>query len=111
MKWTRFSSLTGQEADSRRYIRLLRWSKYLAVLVLATGILVLARWQWDIALFKRPLPRLTAMNPLTALSFVLAGISFLLLSPTGRRGLFLVSFPKTGRLIGWILACLVLVTG
>jgi PAS domain S-box-containing protein len=51
------------------------------------------------------------MNPLTALSFVLAGISFLLLSPTGRRGILLVPFPKTGRLIGRILACLVLVTG
>jgi PAS domain S-box-containing protein len=111
MKLIRFSSLTGPEALSRRHIRLLRWSKYLVILVLATGILVLARWQWDIALFKRPLPRLTAMNPLTALSFVLAGISFLLLAPIGRRGLFLVSFPKTGRLIGRILACLVLVTG
>jgi PAS domain S-box-containing protein len=111
MKLIRFSSLTGPEALSRRHIRLLRWSKYLVILVLATGILVLARWQWDIALFKRPLPRLTAMNPLTALSFVLAGISFLLLSPSGRRGLFPVSFPKTGRLIGRILACLVLVTG
>jgi PAS domain S-box-containing protein len=111
MKLIRSSSLTGPEALSRRHIRLLRWSKYLAILVLATGILVLARWQWDIALFKRPLPRLTAMNPLTALSFVLAGISFLLLSPSGRRGLFPPSFPKTGRLIGRILACLVLVTG
>src|SRR5580658_1110959 len=111
MKLSRSSSLTGPEADSRRYVRLLRWSKYLAILVLATGILVLARWQWDIALFKRPLPRLTAMNPLTALSFVLAGISFLLLAPISRRGLFLFSFPKTGRLIGRILACLVLVTG
>jgi PAS domain S-box-containing protein len=111
MKLFRASSFTGPEALSRRYIRLLRWSKYLAILVLTIGVLVLARWQWDIALFKRPLPRLTAMNPLTALSFVLAGISFLLLAPIGRRGLFLVSFPKTGRLIGWILACLVLLTG
>jgi PAS domain S-box-containing protein len=111
MKLSRSSSMTGPEALSRRYIRLIRWSKYLAILVLAIGILVLARWQWDIALFKRPLPRLTAMNPLTALSFILAGISFLLLSPIGRRGLFVVPFPKTGRLIGRILACLVLVTG
>jgi PAS domain S-box-containing protein len=111
MKLSRSSSLTGPEDDSKRSVRLLRWSKYLAILVLAIGILVLARWQWDIALFKRPLPRLTAMNPLTALSFVLAGISFLLLSPIGRRGLFLVPFPKTGRLIGRILACLVLMTG
>jgi PAS domain S-box-containing protein len=110
MKSTRSSSLTGPEAVSRRHIRLLRWSKYLAFLVLSIGILVLARWQWDIALFKRPLPRLTAMNPLTALCFVLAGISFLLLSPVGRRGLFLVPFPKTGRLTGGILACLVLLT-
>src|ERR1700722_11439729 len=110
MKLPRSSSLTGPEALSRRRIRLLRWSKYLASLVLAIGILVLARWQWDIALFKRPLPRLTAMNPLTALSFVLAGISFLLLSPIGQRGLFLVSLPKAGRLIGRRLACLVLVT-
>src|SRR5580698_8812666 len=104
MKLSRSSTLTGTEALSRRHIRLLRWSKYLATLVLATGILVLARWQWDIALFKRPLPRLTAMNPLTALSFILAGISFLLLSPIGRRGFFRVPFPKAGRLIGWILA-------
>jgi PAS domain S-box-containing protein len=111
MKWIRLPSLTGPEALSRRHIRLLHWSKYLAILVLATGILVLARWQWDIALFKRPLPRLTAMNPLTALSFILAGISFLLLSPIGRRGFFRVPFPKAGRLIGWILACLVLLTG
>jgi PAS domain S-box-containing protein len=111
MKLSRSSSLTGPEADSRRYVRLLRWSKYLAILVLATGILVLARWQWDVALFKRPLPRLTAMNPLTALCFVLAAISFLLLAPIGRRGLFVVPFPKTGRLIGRILACLVLATG
>jgi PAS domain S-box-containing protein len=111
MKLSRSSTLTGTEALSRRHIRLLRWSKYLAMLVLATGILVLARWQWDIALFKRPLPRLTAMNPLTALSFILAGISFLLLSPIGRRGFFRVPFPKAGRLIGWILACLVLLTG
>ncbi len=111
MKLPRSSSLTDPEFLSRRYIRLLRWSKYLAMLVLAIGILVLARWQWDIALFKRPLPRLTAMNPLTALNFVLAGISFLLLSPIGQRGLFLVSFPKAGRLSGRILACLVLITG
>ena len=111
MKLFRASSLTGPEALFRRHIRLLRWSKYLAMLVLAIGILVLARWQWDIALFKRPLPRLTAMNPLTALNFVSAGISFLLLSPTGRRGFFRVPFPKTGQLIGWILAFLVLVTG
>jgi PAS domain S-box-containing protein len=111
MKFIRSSSLTGPDAYSRRLVRLLRWSKYLAFLVLAIGILVLARWQWDIALFKRPLPRLTAMNPLTALSFVFAGISFLLLSPIGRPGLFPVPFPKTERLIGKILACLVLVTG
>ncbi len=110
MKLNRSSSLTGPEALSRRHVRLLRWSKYLAILVLAIGILVLARWQWDIALFKRPLPRLTAMNPLTALSFVLAGISFTF-CPIGRRGLFPVAFPKTGRLIGRILACLVLMTG
>lgn len=111
MKLTRSSPLTGQEAVSRRHIRLLLWSKYLACLVLGTGILVLARWQWDIALFKRPLPRLTAMNPLTALCFVLAGASFLLLSPIGPRSLFLVTFTKSGRLTGRVLACLVLVTG
>src|SRR6202035_1253018 len=96
MKLTHSSSFTGPEALSRRHTRLLRWSNYLAMLVIAIGILVLARWQWDIALFKRPLPRLTAMNPLTALSFALAGISFLLLSPIGQRGLFLVSLPKAG---------------
>jgi PAS domain S-box-containing protein len=60
---------------------LLRWSKYCAIFILAIGILVLAGWTWDIDFFKRPIPHLTAMNPLTALNFVCAAASFLLLTP------------------------------
>ena len=49
-----------------------------AVLV---GSLVLVGWTLDIGVLKRILPNLVAMNPVTAVSFVLAGVSLWLLGP------------------------------
>ena len=60
---------------------LLRWSKCFVLFILAVGILVLAGWSWNIDFLKRPIPHLTAMNPLTALNFMFAAASILLLSP------------------------------
>ncbi len=46
-----------------------------AGLAVFIGVLVLAGWTWDIDRFKRVLPGLVSMNPITAVLFVLAGIS------------------------------------
>ena len=62
-----------------------------------TGIAVLIGWSFDLEWLKRVSPGFVAMNPLTALAFILsgAGFAFFLLSPAGKerlatRGLALV---------------------
>lgn len=59
---------------------MLRWSTYFAAAVIIISMLVLAGWEWDVAILKRPIPRLVAMNPVTALLFVVCSISFLLIT-------------------------------
>jgi PAS domain S-box-containing protein len=106
--------LSGQQ------IRLIQWSKYLAINVLVIGMLVLAGWEWNIDFFKKPMVHLTAMNPLTALNFLFAAASFLLLSTAvysadaGKKENY--GGPPAGiaarrRLIGNILAVIVLLVG
>jgi hypothetical protein len=55
------------------------------------GSLVLVGWSLDIGVLKRILPNLVAMNPVTAVCFVLAGVSLYLLrtevAARGARGL------------------------
>jgi PAS domain S-box-containing protein len=82
---------------SGQQIRLQRWAKCFAIIIFVIGVLVLAGWEWDIDVFKRPVPRLTAMNPLTALSFLFAAASFL--------------FVLNGRRIGYLFAVVVLLIG
>jgi PAS domain S-box-containing protein len=55
-------------------------SKFFISTVVFTGTLVLAGWQFNSELLRRPIPHLVAMNPLTAFCFVTTGISFLLVS-------------------------------
>ena len=69
------------ESDIHLQDRLKRYTVYFTLLVLLIALLVLAGWQWDIAFLKRPIPHLTAMNPLTAVLFVLSVASFHLLLP------------------------------
>jgi PAS domain S-box-containing protein len=108
-------SLVDPEPGSGQQMLLLRWSKYFVLFILAVGVLVLAGWTWDIDFFKRPIPHLTAMNPLSALNFLLAAASFLLLSRNpssyhpwhaGRR-----AFAGRRIITGNILAGLVLLIG
>jgi PAS domain S-box-containing protein len=64
--------------DARPFVhRLRRWSLFLAFFTAAIALLTLMGWQWDLALLKRPLPGLVAMNPLTALGFLLSSLSLL----------------------------------
>ena len=104
-------AVESPEHAAGRQMLLLRWSKYFAIFVFAVGILVLAGWTWDIGFFKRPIPHLTAMNPLTALNFLLAAGSFLLLSPNSSTSLSRSPFATKRRMMGTILAGLVLLIG
>ncbi|MCW3072864.1 MAG: hypothetical protein JWO44_2754 [Bacteroidetes bacterium] len=62
------------------------WSKCLAVSVIVVGCLVLLGWQFDIDVFKRPVQKLIAMNPLTAVLFIASGSSLLLMAKSkGQR--------------------------
>jgi PAS domain S-box-containing protein len=96
-------TISRLEPDTILQIRLLRWSKYSSFFVLLITILVLAGWQWNITFLKRPVPHLTAMNPLTALTFLFSVCSFLLLFSADHSRKLILS--------GNILACIVLLTG
>lgn len=54
--------------------RLKHYSTYLAKVLIAFGILVLAGWQFNVEIIKRIIPGLVAMNPVTAVCFILNGI-------------------------------------
>jgi PAS domain S-box-containing protein len=55
----------------------IRWSYYLVIGIMTIAFVVLLGWQLDIVSFRRPFPGLVSMNPLTAILFILMGISFL----------------------------------
>ncbi|HVW98201.1 MAG TPA: PAS domain-containing sensor histidine kinase [Mucilaginibacter sp.] len=58
---------------------LLTGARIMVVIVACTGFLGLLGWQLNAELLKRPVAGLVAMNPLTALCFVLVSLSFYLL--------------------------------
>ncbi len=60
-------------------------SFFLAALVTLLGFSVLMGWIFDIQFLKRPLEGLTAMNPITAVSFVLIGASLAINSVKGKN--------------------------
>ena len=55
--------------------QLQRWSKYLTYIIILNAFLVLLGWQFDIRFLKRPLSAQIAMNPVTAIGFILSGVS------------------------------------
>lgn len=56
-----------------------------AIIVIALAVLVLLGWQQDIVLLKRILPEMVAMNPMTAVAFILCGFSLLLFQQKGYK--------------------------
>src|SRR5664279_5298587 len=66
--------------------KLKKSSKYLCAIVCFVGIWVLAGWQFDIEFLKRPLPRLNAMNPTTAMVFIFSCAAFILLTSNNTSG-------------------------
>ena len=67
-----------------------------AVFAIAIGIVVLVGWVLDLAVLKSVIPGFVAMKVNTAIGFVLAGGSLLLLAPE--------SSPRDRHRIGWLLA-------
>jgi len=51
-------------------------SRIAGKVAVAIGLLVLAGWLFDIEILKRVSPRFVAMNPVTAICFVLIGVAF-----------------------------------
>jgi PAS domain S-box-containing protein len=96
-------------APSRQETFLRRWSTYFAIFVLTIALLALAGRA--VEPLRRSLPLLKAMNSLTALNFLFAGMSFLLLSPNPPFPLSLASLAVRRITIGWILAGIVFLIG
>jgi PAS domain S-box-containing protein len=64
--------------DACPFVYRLRWWSIIFALFTATlALLALVGWQWDLGLLKRPFPGLVAMNPVTALGFLLSSLSLL----------------------------------
>lgn len=59
--------------------KLSRLANYFSWMVITIAALAIIGWQFNVEFFKRPLPRLAAMNPMTAVLFILSGIALLLL--------------------------------
>jgi PAS domain S-box-containing protein len=78
-------------------------SRVAGKVALAVGLLVLTGWFFDIEVLKRVSPRFVAMNPVTAICFVLVGIAFECLRP--------MKMSKWARLVGIALALLVTSVG
>jgi PAS domain S-box-containing protein len=96
--------------DSLTISHLKRWSIYFTGVVvifsaalIAVALLVLAGWRWNIGWLRNPWSRLSVMNPVTAMTFLLSGLSLLILTPRRR------STRRTT--LGLVLASLVLLIG
>lgn len=66
-------------AETPLYVRFKSYSVLLSGVVVLVAALVLIGWQLNIDFLKRPVPNLVAMNPMTAICFLLSAISLWLL--------------------------------
>ncbi|HEX8516282.1 MAG TPA: PAS domain S-box protein [Bacteroidia bacterium] len=61
------------------YKKLAYWTRILATAAIVMAGIVLSGWLFDIEVLRRPVITLVAMNPLTAILFILAGTALLLM--------------------------------
>ncbi|NCU05589.1 MAG: PAS domain S-box protein [Chitinophagaceae bacterium] len=66
-------------ADIPLSMRIRQWSGYFSIFVLIISILALLGWELDIEIMKNPIKGAVVINPLTAVSFSLFGLSFILM--------------------------------
>ncbi len=76
--------------DIRLQSRLITWSAYLIAATVSIALLVLIGWQLGFDPLMAPLNNIVAMNPVSAICFILSSFSLLLLTkkPANRRRLF-----------------------
>ncbi len=64
-------------------------AEFFSLAIASVGFLVLLGWQFDIEFLKRPIPGLVAMNPVTAIGFIISGLAiFFILKSKGDKNLF-----------------------
>lgn len=68
-----------KETEILTYNSLQKYAGFNMLLIMLITILVLIGWHFDITLFTQPIPGQVAMNPMTALTFILSCAGFLLL--------------------------------
>jgi PAS domain S-box-containing protein len=97
-------------SDTLTISSLKRWSVYFTgavvtftAILIVIAVLVLAGWQGDVGPVKHPWPKLSVMNPVTAMTFLLSGLSLLILVPRLHNARKIT--------LGLILASLVLAIG
>src|SRR5665647_2181845 len=79
--------------DPSLYKSLKRYATVFTLITIAGSVLVLAGWQFDIDILKRPMPGSVVMKPVTSVLFILNGISlFILLEKERRKYLFISRF-------------------
>lgn len=62
-----------QNKNIELHLKFIQWSSYFSLSVITIGVLVLIGWLFDLDFLKRPIPHLVAMNPLTAVLFIMSG--------------------------------------
>lgn len=80
--------------------RLAAWATYFILCIIVSAALVFLGWVFDIEVLRQPFRSSVAMNPATAVLFILTGSSFLLISSTPKS--------KKKLLAGYFLALLVI---
>ncbi|MBS1634490.1 MAG: PAS domain S-box protein [Bacteroidetes bacterium] len=61
------------------HVRIQHWIVWVNSLVILMALLVLLGWRFDIEVLRQPFPGLVAMNPMSAVCFMMAGTAFLLI--------------------------------
>jgi methyl-accepting chemotaxis protein len=79
--------MNDTQSNSSLAISLRRAACVAGGLVVLVAALVLVGWRFDIELLKRVLPGLVAMNPATAVAFIICGSSLWLVASSRARGL------------------------
>jgi|GEM_PF-3427520 len=93
---------TLQKPELSDYNQLYRLSLGLIAIIILTALLVFCGWQWDVPAFTQVAPGLPTMNPMTALSFLLASFSFLILAfPSKSRSLDRLGYFMAASVLGF----------
>lgn len=96
----------GNDNKSQNIFSVLEgYSKAISIGVIGIAILVLVGWSFDYSVLKSVVPGLVAMNPVTAIAFILTGLALLLLQ--SERGYSKAH--EAGRWLGFFVAVMGLI--